>query len=154
MTRGYCGIVMYQPKTSSNWGSLMRTADILNVNFIATIGQRFPKQAADTLKSWRHTPTFQFDDIDDLCKHLPYSCHLVGIELTPKAIELKDFSHPERAVYLLGAEDNGLPNKVLDKCHGVVKLRGGTSMNVSCAGSIVLYHRLALRNLDDEKSMS
>ena len=27
---------------------------------------------------------------------------------------LKDFVHPDRAIYLLGSEDNGLPKSVLE----------------------------------------
>lgn len=140
--RGFCGLVMYHPKDIHNWGSLMRTANILNVNFIATIGQRFPKQSSDTLKTWRHVPIFQFDDLNDFYCHLPYDCRLIGIELCDEATDLSRFVHPERACYILGAEDYGLPKDVLNKCNHIVKLKGKYSMNVSIAGSIVLYDRI------------
>lgn len=142
-TRGYTGIAMWHPKTRHNWGTLMRTAQILGVDFIATIGQRFPKQASDTMKSYRHVPVFQFQDIDDLINHLPFGCKLVAVETTG-ATDLKDFKHPERACYLLGAEDHGLDDPTLARCHDIVKLAGDRSMNVAVAGSIVLYHRSAL----------
>ena len=140
--RGYCGIVMYQPKIEHNWGSLMRTAAILGVDFIATVGPRFHHQASDTVKSWRHVPVFRFKDIDDLVEHLPYGCPLIGIEMSDESVDLKTFKHPQRACYILGAEDNGLPVRVQDMCHHLIKLKGDVSMNVSIAGSIVLYDRI------------
>ena len=57
------------------------------------------------------------------------------------AIPLGGFSHPKRAVYLLGSEDNGLTRKAMDKCHALVRLPGERSMNVAVAGSIVMYDR-------------
>lgn len=80
-------------------------------------------------------------DTADLVAHLPHSCPLVGVELTDDARMLADFSHPERAVYLLGAEDHGLTQTSLAACHHVVKLPGRFSMNVACAGSIIMYDR-------------
>ncbi len=140
-SRGYFGLALYQPKTSHNWGSLIRTANILGCNFIATIGPRFRPQVSDTLKSHRHIPVLEFTSFDEFKKHCtPYGCKLIGVELEVGAQELKDFKHPERAVYILGSEDNGLPAAVLSHCSSVVKLQGERSMNVAVAGSIVLYH--------------
>ena len=59
---------------------------------------------------------------------------------TAQAIE--SFCHPERAVYLLGAEDHGLSPAILTRCHCVVRLPGAFSMNVSSAGTVVMYDRL------------
>ena len=53
---------------------------------------------------------------------------------------------PERAVYLLGAEDHGLSRKALDKCHHFIMIPGSQldqSLNVSVAGSIIMYDRVA-----------
>lgn len=142
--RGFYGLAIYDPKNVHNWGSLFRTANILGCDFIASINRRFPKQASDTLKTHRHVPIFEYKDFDDFYNHIPYNTKLIGIELTDKATDLKEFKHPERAVYLLGSEDNGLPMSILNRCHETVKLSGRFSMNVACAGSIVLYHRTNL----------
>lgn len=142
--RGYFGIALYHPKREVNVGSLMRTAALLGASFVAVVGKRFRPQGSDTLKSYRHIPYFEFESIDKLFKMVPFECQVVGIELTDQAQELKSFSHPKQAIYLLGAEDHGLPKEVLDRCHKVVKLQGEFSMNVAVAGSIVLYHREAL----------
>lgn len=142
--RGYFGLAMYHPKNKYNWGSLIRTANLLGADFICTIGRRFKEQSSDTLKTHRHLPVYEYKNFQDFYDHMPHGCQLVGVELDEKARDLKNFVHPQRAVYLLGAEDSGLPPDVIKACQHVVKLHGEYSMNVSCAGSIVLYHRVGL----------
>jgi tRNA G18 (ribose-2'-O)-methylase SpoU len=86
-----------------------------------------------------------YSDIDDMVDHLPFSCPLVAVELDELAKSLPEFSHPQRAVYLLGAEDHGLPQGVLDRCHYTVQIPTVQewSMNVAVAGSIVMYDRMS-----------
>lgn len=143
MTRGYFGIGIWHGKTEHNIGTLWRSAHLYGASFIFTVGPRYKMQASDTPKVRRHTPLFEFADIDDLHAHLPYSCPLVGVELDPRAVPLGEFAHPERACYLLGAEDHGLPLAVLDRCHSVVQIETALpqSMNVAVAGSLVLHAR-------------
>jgi len=142
--RGYWGIAIYHPKKEINLGTTCRTAHILGASFVAVIGKRFRPQNSDTLKSYRHMPYFEYDSFDAFLAHRPYNCPLVAIEMTPTAKSLKGFVHPERAVYLLGAEDHGIPEHILKQCQYVVKLDGERSLNVATAGSIVFYHRTSL----------
>ena len=144
MSRGFFGIGIYHPKNSLNIGTLWRTANILGASFIFTVGARYRKQSSDTMQTPRHIPLTHYKDFDDLKSHLPDSCMLIGVELSETAQDLKAFSHPQRACYMLGAEDNGIPPLILAKCHRVIRLTGETSMNVAVAGSIVMYHREAL----------
>ena len=67
---------------------------------------------------------------------------MIGVELCDRSIPLTSFVHPERSIYLLGAEDYGLPKEITDKCNAVVQLPGEFSLNVSVAGSIVMYDRI------------
>ena len=53
------------------------------------------------------------------------------------------FVHPERCIYLLGAEDYGLPDKVLSMCQAVVHISTPMCLNVAVDGSIVMYDRKA-----------
>ncbi len=142
MSRGYFGIGIENSKTGINYGTLHRTAAILGASFIFTIGRRFKRQASDTTKSWKHIPTFSYKGFDHFYKNLPHDCMLVGVEMMPEARYIEKFVHPVRACYLLGAEDHGLTNKAIAKCHAFVRLKGDISMNVSVAGSIVLYDRI------------
>lgn len=57
------------------------------------------------------------------------------------SVALETFVHPERCIYLLGAEDNGIPESILTRCQNTVQLIGEFCYNVSTAGSIVMYDR-------------
>lgn len=141
--RGYFGIGIYHGKTKHNIGTLWRSAYLYEASFIFTVGRRYQKQASDTPNTRQHVPLFEFDTIDDLVAHLPFSCPLVGVELDPRAVPLGKFTHPERAAYLLGAEDHGLPLSVLDRVHHVVQIETPRpqSHNVAVAGSLLMHHR-------------
>ena len=140
--RGYFEIGIYHPKTEHNVGTLWRSAYQLGASGIFTIGSRYKQMSSDTMQSWRHIPLRHFLTMDDFLLARPYDCQLVGVEMGGKA--LADFCHPERAIYLLGAEDHGLPQKVLDLCQHIVSLESINvpSFNVAVAGSIVIYNRV------------
>jgi len=139
LSRGFCGIGIFHSKTPVNVGTLWRSAAILGADFIFTVGRRYDHQPSDTMKAWRHIPLWHFSDLDDL--RVPRDCKLVGIELDKRARPIHTFAHPERAVYLLGAEDRGLSKEAIARCHSLVCLPGEWSMNVAVAGSIVLHDR-------------
>lgn len=139
--RGYCGIGIHATKNSANVGTLWRSAASMGAAFIFTVGRRFPQQAADTLKAWRHIPYLEVDSIDEL--PVPKGCEVIGLEQVDGAVDLAGFRHPTRAIYLLGAEDRGLPESVLSQCNSVVQIASDFCLNVATAGSIVLYDRNA-----------
>lgn len=142
--RGYYGLAIYRPKKEVNVGSLLRTAQIFDASFIALIGSRYHRQSSDTFGAVHHIPLFEYDCFDSFYLNLPRSCQIVGVEQHERAKELKAYKHPLSAVYLLGAEDDGLPPAILDRCHDIVMLEGEKSMNLAVAGSIVIYHRVCL----------
>lgn len=143
--RGFYAIGAESPKTSVNIGTLWRSANIFGAACIFTIGRRYHRQSSDTLNTPRHVPLWHFDSVDELVRAMPEGAPLVGVELTDTAIPIGTFVHPQRAVYLLGAEDNGLSKASLSRCHHVVRLPGESSLNVAVAGSIVAYDRLRSR---------
>ncbi len=61
------------------------------------------------------------------------------------SVPIAGFKHPERAVYLLGAEDSGLPDSIASKCQAVVHIESPMCLNVSVAGSIVMFDRVNKR---------
>jgi tRNA G18 (ribose-2'-O)-methylase SpoU len=140
--RGYFGIGIFHGKTEANIGTLWRSASLMGASFIFTIGKRYSKQASDTMQSWRHIPLYNYENMGDFYKSLPYDCQIVGIELHPEAQPIKSFKHPKRCIYLLGAEDGGLSNEAIQSCHKLVQLPGEYSMNVAVAGSIVMFDRI------------
>jgi len=136
------GIGILQHKRGHNIGTLWRSAFILGASHIFTIGKSYKKQTSDVLKTWRQIPLFHYETFDDFYTHLPYNTKLIGVEMDERSEHLYEFEHPPRAVYLLGAEDNGLPPDVLDRCHRLVDLPGTNSHNVAVAGSIVMNDRV------------
>jgi tRNA G18 (ribose-2'-O)-methylase SpoU len=143
VSRGYYGIGIVGSKTASNVGTLWRSAHALEAAFIFTAGRRFPKQASDTVKAWKHVPMFEYDNADDLFAHIPKDCVPVAVELDERSRPLAKYTHPERAVYILGAEDGGIPKAVLSRCRDIIQIPGRNCLNVAVAGSIVLYDREA-----------
>lgn len=143
--RGYFGVAVYRPKIAVNTGTLWRSAHLFGAAFIATVGARYDhhRQASDTTHARMHVPMLHYSSLDELVDGLPYSCPLVGVEMDPRATELARFTHPTRAVYLLGAEDHGLPQVVIDRCHRLIQIPTVEpySLNVAVAGSCVLYDR-------------
>ena len=63
---------------------------------------------------------------------------LVGVEMGEHSEDIHHYRHPDRAIYLLGNEQSGLPPKVLDACHDLIKLPGAYSLNVAVAGSVII----------------
>lgn len=145
MKRGFFEIGIYRGKTPANVGTLWRTAYQMGAAGIFTVGKRYPNQCSDTVQAWRHVPCREFLDFDALLAGLPMSTPIVGVEMGGRP--LAKLTHPERAVYLLGAEDFGLPTSVLARCHQVVSLPAvrTASYNVAVAGAMVMADRLNKR---------
>ncbi|QIS07901.1 hypothetical protein F5X71_34860 [Nocardia brasiliensis] len=145
--RGYYGIGIWHPKRAANVGGLWRSAMSYDAALIATVGRRYATQASDTCATPKSVPLHHYSDIDDLVGHLPHSCPLVAVELDSRAESLTAFAHPARAMYLLGAEDHGLPASVLDRCHRIVTVPTPApwSLNVAVAGTLVMHDRYLKR---------
>ena len=138
---GYFEIGIYNPKTADNVGTLWRSAYQLGASGIFTIGARYKKMASDTYKTPKQIPLRAYDTIEQFLEVRPHGALLVGVEMGGEP--LAQFKHPKNAVYLLGAEDHGLPPRVLEMCNHVVSLEAVrfASYNVAVAGSLVMYNR-------------
>lgn len=139
--RGFFGIGVYGSKTVSNVGTLWRSAYAMGASYIFTIGRRWPQQASDTVKAWRHVPYLEFSDMDDFIDHLPLANIPIAVEFGVDARPLPNFTHPERAAYILGAEDTGIPAAALSRCAHTVYIPTSVCLNVAVAGSIIMYDR-------------
>ena len=140
-TNEFFGIGIQNGKTPENLGVLWRSAQKLGASFIFTIGNRYAKQACDTHNAVKSMPYFHYDTFEEFLNNIPKGARLVGVELTEEAVPLETFKHPRRCVYLLGAEDHGLSNQAIEKSHFLIKFQSQLSLNVSVAGSIVMYDR-------------
>ena len=146
MSRGYYGIGIVGCKTGVNVGTLWRSAYNFGAAFLVMIAPRYDRgamrrQASDTVNARLHMPFFHYETFEAFLAGRPYDCPLIAVEQTPDSKPLETFTHPERALYLLGAEDTGVPAYVLAKCQHVVSIQTPMCLNVAVAGSIVMYDR-------------
>lgn len=142
--KGNFEIGIFNTKIEQNLGTLWRSAYQLGAQGVFTIGKRYKYQSSDTVKVHRHIPVRHYETFDQFVENLQptrLQTSLIGIEMGGQP--LSSFSHPHTAIYLLGAEDHGLPQDILDQCDGVVSLESVriNSYNVAVAGSIVMYSR-------------
>lgn len=139
---GFFAVGIYQAKRFENVGVLWRGAYQLGAAYLFTIGKRYKPQASDTVDAWKSIPLFTYATFEIFMESLPYSVPLVGVEMGGES--LPSFVHPPRALYLLGAEDGGLPNEVLRHCHRLVSIPAlrYASFNVAQAGTLVMYDRM------------
>ena len=139
--RGFYGIGIFHSKKEENIGILWRSAYTYGASYIFTVGRRYKKQSSDTTQAWKHIPLIHYSDWEDFMAHIPYEAQIIGIEM--EGWPLEKFTHPERAIYLLGAEDHGLTPEVIEKCHKTVCVETPRciSLNVAIAGSMVMYDR-------------
>ena len=91
--------------------------------FIFSVGARFEKSSADTTKAWTSLPAYEYSDWNAFAASQPYSAAWVAVEMG--GVPLEEFEHPDRAVYVLGSEDNGLPSSILRACAHHVSLPVG-----------------------------
>ncbi|MCW5748499.1 MAG: RNA methyltransferase [Alphaproteobacteria bacterium] len=141
--KGYFGIGVEGVSKAMNVGTLFRTAHAFGASFVFTVNAQYRQRDAgqsDTSDTPATVPTYHFADIRDF--RLPQGCRLVGVEITPEAIDLPSFRHPRQAAYLLGAEREGLSVAAQGLCDFVVRIPARFSVNLGIAGAIVMYDRL------------
>lgn len=140
--RGYFGVGVYHPKTEENIGTLWRSAYAFGASYIFTIGRRYSHQVSDTIKTPLQIPLYEYESLAEFDTILPKGCQIVCVEITKEAKDLPKFYHYDQTCYLLGAEDEGLPQKYMINKQ-VVKIPTRVCLNVAVAGSIVMYDRIS-----------
>lgn len=138
-SRGFAAVGLHQPKTPANVGSVLRAAHCYGVAMVAHTGQRYRTAATDTMKSWRHLPLLQTDDLRLV---VPHDCVPVAIDLLPGARDLTTYTHPERAIYIFGPEDGTLGPGITSWCRDKVMVPTAFCMNLAAAVNVVLYDRM------------
>lgn len=141
--RGFFGVGAEGISKGANLGSLVRSTHAFGGSFfftLSTILDLDGVRASDTSDAFDHLPFYNFPTLEDMM--LPAGCTLVGVELTPDAIELPSFRHPTRAAYILGPEMGSLSPAVQEKCDFIVKIPTKFCINVGVAGALILYDRM------------
>ena len=138
--REYFGIGIYYPKDVDNMGTLWRSAHNFGADFLFTIGHRYRRQVSDTTKAYRQVPLYSYSSFEDFQLHLPADSELVFVEQCAGAVLLPKAHHPERGIYILGAEDKGVPLELM-KGHRKIAIDIPMCLNVAVAGSIIMFDR-------------
>ena len=141
--RGYFGIGVENISKQANAGSLLRSAHAFGASFFFTINPTVDLhelRAADTSAAYDHLPVYNFEKPQDLL--LPKGASLVAVELTPDAVDLPSFRHPQNAVYVLGPERANVSDAMLSRCDHVIKIPLKFCINVGVAGALVMYDRM------------
>ena len=139
--REFFGIGIYHGKTEINTGTLWRSACQLGASYVFIIGKRYKRQASDTINSINHIPLYEYDSFESFRNHRPKGSTLIAVE--ENGSRVNDFKHPPSSIYLLGAEDHGLPENILSYCNQTISIPSmwNCSYNVAVAGSIIMYDR-------------
>ena len=96
--------------------------------------------ASDTSVAFNSLPVQLYDSVAQFT--LPVGCRLIGIEITPDAVDLPSFTHPLAAAYVLGAERDSLSPALQERCDFIVKMPTKFCVNLAVAGAIVMYDRM------------
>ena len=140
--RGYSAVCLTNPKTSMNVGSAMRAAGCFGSSVVFTTGDRYKSGKTDTFKAYRHIPLVRYhgEGISDI---IPYDCVPIAVDLVEGATPLHEYKHPQRAIYVFGAEDETLNGDILDSCKDRVYIPTKGCLNLAACVNVVLYSRMA-----------
>jgi tRNA(Leu) C34 or U34 (ribose-2'-O)-methylase TrmL len=137
MKRGYYGIALYEPKTTENIGTILRSAHNFDCDFICTIGARYKKQPSDTTDAQKHIPVFHYDTLEHFLESVPKNATILRCEVDGKNA-LETLKHPECAIYIFGGEDRSVPE--ISSSIGV-KIDTKFCLNLATTASIFMFHR-------------
>lgn len=136
--RGYAAIGLVGTKNGSNVGGVMRAAFCYDAALIVIQGERYKRFSTDTSATARHIPLLHGNVLD----LIPHDCVPVAIEIVDGARSLPAYTHPERAFYIFGPEDNSISSAILKRCRDVVSIPTRACLNLAATVNVVLYDRL------------
>lgn len=125
-------------KNSINLGAVIRACACFNANMVITSGKRI-SPGITSVGHQRNIPVIRTDDIMSV---IPYNHVPVAIELVSSARSIISYKHPENALYIFGAEDNTLGDRILSKCRDIIYIPTSFCLNLAACVNVVLYDRL------------
>lgn len=149
MPRGFACVALDNPKTPENVGAVLRAAHAFGAAQITVSGDRgratlnrWLRSATNTTKAERHCPVLI---TADPLTYRPNGAEVVAVDIIDGATFLPCFCHPERALYVFGAEDATLGARILTRAQHRVIIPSTFCLNLAAAVSVVLYDRVAKR---------
>lgn len=140
-------LIAHNIRSRENVGSLLRTCDSLGVTKLWLTGytpappdEKIAKVALGAQDSVKWEACLSVENV--FAKFEGEGVPVYALELTPEAVDLKEFLAPSRLALLLGTETTGIPPSLLSVCEGVIKIsQHGVkeSMNVAVAAGIASW---------------
>ena len=143
-------VLLDNVRSMYNVGAFFRTADGAGVErlLLSGITARPPKKAISktALGAEERVPWLSADQPSEAVRHLQVAGHeIAAIETSTRAVDLFEWQPRFPVCVLFGHEVDGLTSDLLEQCdtHVRIPMLGlKHSLNVSCAGAIVLYELL------------
>jgi tRNA G18 (ribose-2'-O)-methylase SpoU len=139
-----------RPSDKGNLGSIIRTANSFGVDGIFILGHGVdpfdPKVIRSSLGGVFHTPVYHITSMDSLLNWLTifrgsHAGSMIGSDSSgDRVISQAGVTTP--VVLVLGNEAKGMSKSIQESCDAVVQIPGQgnvNSLNVACAGSILLW---------------
>jgi tRNA(Leu) C34 or U34 (ribose-2'-O)-methylase TrmL len=138
--RGYACVGLDNPKFDSNVGGVLRACGVFGAAMVCVASPRFKVWPTDTMKAHLHLPLLLTEDV---LSCLPRDCVPVAVDIIDGATPLPEYTHPERAMYIFGAEDSTLDREMIERCRDVVSIPSRQCLNLAATVNVVLYDRMA-----------
>jgi tRNA(Leu) C34 or U34 (ribose-2'-O)-methylase TrmL len=143
-------IVLTNPKYPHNVGATIRASSNFGAKLLIFTGNRVsldPPHDKTKYRLPREERMKDYKEIVVLNDEYPFnrfSCSIipVAVELRHNSENLKDFIHPENAVYVFGPEDGSISTTFLRHCYRFVKIPSRHCLNLAAAVNVILYDRL------------
>lgn len=139
------GVAVYNISKEFNIGSLLRTAHCAKVKDFFLVGdQDFNSYAAVSSEKW--TKIQQYKTLADFVSYIKTTDYtLILVEQAENSESLFEIEFPSKPLFLFGKEKGGLPEEIMKMDFQILEIpQFGLikSLNLSCSGSIVIYHYL------------
>jgi len=146
-------VILHNIRSSENVGAMLRTADAGGVQKVYLTGytpapyDKFGRKNTRLTKASLGAEDFviwekQESIFSVITKLKKTNYHLVGVEQAKTSVHYKKIKNKEKIAYIMGAEVEGIPKAVLNKCNQIaeIPMQGKKeSLNVSVSLGIVLF---------------
>lgn len=138
-------LAAWQLVNPGNIGSLVRLADNAGVEEVCIIGDHFQLRESAIKKTGglsMNNVLLKFLSPEIFFKSIPPDYSLIAVETSEQSLNVYETNLPEKVVFVVGNEKNGIPDEVLMRCNSIVHIPmigKCKSMNVSHAMAVVLF---------------
>jgi tRNA(Leu) C34 or U34 (ribose-2'-O)-methylase TrmL len=147
-------VILVDPKYPHNVGNAFRACAALGASTLFVTGQRaqwettgkgqrLPRE--ERMKSYNGKVELVREERP--FDYLDTGVVPVAVEISPTAEPLAFFQHPDKACYVFGPEDGGIPKAIRALCHRFVILPTDHCINLAAAVNCILMHRRVQRQL-------